>query len=184
MRHIIQKNILIILSTTMLCACSDFFRTDFTHIPSVHNAPKEIQTTKELEIQAMRKSQILENNRTRVLMIVRYMNEIDKKFLKQDEGEVFLVEIYTKDTSIPLKSLTFHLSNGYKSIESVQILKMQKADLGHFIPDITYNDIYKVVFHSIGLRGRDNLKFSAQIQNIGSMDFDFGYAKRESKLAQ
>ncbi|WP_291025932.1 hypothetical protein [Helicobacter sp.] len=174
---------MIISIYAILCVgCSDFYRKDFIHIPSAHNTEQETQ--KEQEIQATRKGQILENNHTRVVMIVRYMNEISKNFVKDEKGEVFLVELYARNEQIPLELLSFNLSSTYKSLEAEKISKQNKQDLGEFAPDIAYNNIYKVVFGSMGFRGRDNLKLTARIEGIGEMNFDFSYAKRKSNLTQ
>ena len=149
----------------MLTSCSDFYKKDFVHIASAYYKPKDEKSIKEREIQAMRKSQILQDNHTRVLMIARYVNEINKEWLENTSGEVFLIEVYD-------------------SVESSKIEKLDSKNLGTFTPDIAYNDVYLVSFKRIGERGRDTLKLFAEIKGVGRMSFDFGYAKRESKLTQ
>ena len=173
--------IFIIIMCVLCVGCSDFHRKDFVHIPSAHNSTQKTQ--KENAIQAMRKGQILDNNRTRVLMIVRYMNEVSKDFVSGSD-EVFLVEMYARDEKIAQNRLSLTLKNTYKSIEAYEVLIQDKRDLGQFAPDIVYNDIYKVSFSSIGFRGRDSLKLIAHIKGIGDISFDFGYIKLKGNLAR
>lgn len=173
----------IFLFMTFLCAgCSDFYKKDFVHVPSAFHEADRSQ--KEREIQAMRKSQILEDNHTRVLMIARYMNEIDKRFIQAGEGEVFLVEVYDKRDELDVSKMTFQIHTPYNSLESLKVEKLNINDLGSLAPDIAYNDVYRVVFDTIGVRGKDGLKLLVEVKGIGSMSFDFGYAKRKSKLTQ
>ncbi|WP_276925220.1 hypothetical protein [Helicobacter japonicus] len=168
------------LCAVMFLGCSDFYHKDFVHIPSAHNAPKKQKIQKENEIQAMRKGQILKNNRTQILMIVRYMNDISDEFVKNDKGEVFLVEIYSREGKLPANLLTFSLQNVYKNIQSNKVSALNKQELGDFVPDIAYNDVYKVSFDSMGFRGRESLKFIAHIKDIGDISFDFGYTQPKS----
>ncbi|STP10455.1 Uncharacterised protein [Helicobacter cinaedi] len=168
----------------MLTSCSDFYKKDFVHIASAHYKPKDEKSIKEREIQAMRKSQILQDNHTRVLMIARYVNEINKEWLENTSGEVFLIEVYDKLDEISEKNMKFSLKTAYNSVESSKIEKLDSKNLGTFTPDIAYNDVYLVTFDRIGERGKDALKLFAEIKGVGRMSFDFGYAKRESKLTQ
>lgn len=164
--------------------CSDFYKKDFVHIASAHYKPQDEKLIKERDIQAMRKSQILQDNHTRVLMIARYMNEIDKKWIEPESGEVFLIEVYDKFNLVNEKNMKFTLKTAYNSLESNKIEKLDSKKLGIFSPDIAYNDAYLVTFDRIGKRGRDTLELFAEIIGIGHMSFDFGYAKRKSKLTQ
>ncbi|WP_233706630.1 hypothetical protein [Helicobacter marmotae] len=164
--------------------CSDFYAKDFIHIASATQGTKEENTQKEREIQAMRKSQILQDEHTRVLMIVRYVNEIDSTLLQNGKEEVFLVEVYAKDETLSPNLFSFTLSNTYKSTQANAIIKLSKEELAQFAPDIIYNDVYKVSFAHMGARGRDSLKLLAHIKGIGDMSFDFGYAKAKSNLTK
>ena len=145
----------------MLTSCSDFYKKDFVHIASAYYKPKDEKSIKEREIQAMRKSQILQDNHTRVLMIARYVNEINKEWLENTSGEVFLIEVYDKLDEISEKNMKFSLKTAYNSVESSKIEKLDSKNLGTFTPDIAYNDVYLVSFKRIGERGRDTLKLFA-----------------------
>lgn len=189
MRHIDLMFLIInVCLVAFICifmnACSDLNRSNVLFVASANALPKEQEMIKKLDIQAMRKAQIIEDNHTRVLMIAHYMNEIDKSFIKQDKGEVFLVELYARDVHIDLDSLDFTLISTYHTLKAQHISKQNIEELGIFAPDVSYNDVYKVVFDSIGFRGRDNLKLIAEIVDIGMMQFDFSYAKSKSKLAK
>ncbi|TLD97005.1 hypothetical protein LS71_005175 [Helicobacter jaachi] len=164
--------------------CSDFYRSNFVHIASTHDIPKVEKTLKERQIQAMRKSQILEHNHTRAIMITHYVNDIDAHLVDKNDGEVFFVEVYDKEHQISQNQLTFKLTNPYKSIQARAISKLAPNELGALAPDIIYNDVYKVSFEPIGQRGRDALKLYAHIENVGDMVFDYGYAKRKSNLTK
>ena len=168
----------------MLTSCSDFYKKNFVHIASAHYKPQDEKSIKEREIQAMRKSQILQDNHTQILMIARYINEIDKKWIGAESGEVFLIEVYDKLDVVSEKNMKFSLKTAYNSVESSKIEKLDSKNLGTFTPDIAYNDVYLVTFDRIGERGKDALKLFAEIKGVGRMSFDFGYAKRESKLTQ
>lgn len=168
----------------MLMGCSDFHKKNFVHIASAHYKSKEEKSLKEREIQAMRKSQILQDNHTRVLMIARYVNEINKEWVKGIGGEVFLIEVYDKLDELNEKKMKFSLKTTYNSLESSKIEKLDSKNLGSFTPDIAYNDVYLVAFEGVGKRGKDALKLFVEIEGVGRMSFDFGYAKRESKLTQ
>lgn len=175
----------VFLFMTFLCAgCSDFYKKNFVHVPSALHELQEDRSQKEREIQAMRKSQILEDNHTRVLMIARYMNEIDKRFIHAGEGEVFLVEVYDKRDELDASKMTFRIQTPFNSLESDKVEKLNINDLGSLAPDIAYNDVYRVVFDAIGMRGKDELKLLVEVKGIGSMSFDFGYTKRKSRLTQ
>ncbi|MCX2716335.1 hypothetical protein OQH61_01090 [Helicobacter sp. MIT 21-1697] len=173
-----------ICMSAWIMGCSDFYRKDFIHITSAHQDSKEKQAFKEREIQAMRKSQILVDNHTRIVMIVRYMNEVDDTFGGSDNKEVFFVEIYDKLGQVGLKDLQFSLKNMYKSIEPSDVSKLSVADMEVLKPDVVYNDMYKVVFESIGARGKDMLRFNVEIVDVGSMSVDFSYAKAKSNLTK
>ena len=163
-----------------IAGCSDFYRKDFIHITSAYEDSKEKRAFKEREIQAMRKSQILIHNHTRVVMIVRYMNEVDDTFGGSDNKEVFFVELYDKLGQVKLKDLQFSLKNIYKSIKPSNVSKLSTADMEFLKPDVIYNDMYKVVFESIGARGKDMLQFNVEIAGVGNMSVDFSYAKKSN----
>lgn len=167
-----------------IAGCSDFYRKDFIHITSAYEDSKEKRAFKEREIQAMRKSQILIHNHTRVVMIVRYMNEVDDTFGGSDNKEVFFVELYDKLGQVKLKDLQFSLKNIYKSIKPSNVSKLSTADMEFLKPDVIYNDMYKVVFESIGARGKDMLQFNVEIAGVGNMSVDFSYAKAKSNLTK
>lgn len=184
MPHIAHKTILIYaICAIFFNACSDFYAKDSIHIPSANHPIKNQKIKNERKVQAMRKSQILENNHTRVLMIAHYINEIDSSIVEKNK-EIFLVELYSREDDVPMKSLSFSLDNGYKTIEAINISKIEPNEIKDFAPDIAYNDVYKVVFNSIGLMGRNNLKLHVEILNIGSMSFDFGFVKAKSNLTR
>ncbi len=50
--------------------------------------------------------------------------------------------------------------------------------------NVIYNDMYKVVFESIGARGKDMLQFNVEIAGVGNMSVDFSYAKAKSNLTK
>ncbi len=137
-----------------IAGCSDFYRKDFIHITSAYEDSKEKRAFKEREIQA------------------------------SDNKEVFFVELYDKVGQVKLKDLQFSLKNIYKSIKPSNVSKLSTADMEFLKPDVIYNDMYKVVFESIGARGKDMLQFNVEIAGVGNMSVDFSYAKAKSNLTK
>lgn len=176
----------IIYIGVFMVGCSDFYRKDFVHITSATHASEQDKAYLEKGVQAMRKSQIMRDNQLQVLGIARYINYIDHSFLQEDEKkyEVFWIEIYDKTNAIRTRDLNFTLSTPYKSIQPIKIVKLKHDELGVFAPDTTYNNVYKVVFKSLGERGRDAINLKLEIKNMGKMSFYYGFAKRKSNLAQ
>lgn len=177
--------------TLCLCAlftlgCSDFYRKDFVHITSALQSAEEDKTHLEKSVQAMRKSQIMQDNQIRVLGITRYVNQIDPQLLDSDEKkyQVFWVELYDKSDKLRANDLLFTLSTSYKSIKPLKVVKLTRQELGAFAPDIAYNDVYKVIFKSIGERGRDTTQLKLEIKGVGKMNFYYGYVKRKSNLTR
>lgn len=174
------------LLSLFILGCSDFYRKDFVHITSALQGVSEDKAHLEKSVQAMRKSQIMHNNQIRVLGITRYVNQIDPQFLDSEERkyQVFWVELYSKSDKLLPKDLLFTLSTAYKNIKPLKVVKLTRQELGIFAPDITYNDVYKVIFQSPGERGRDTLQLKLEIKGIGKMDFHYGYTKRKSNLTR
>ena len=112
------------------------------------------------------------------------MNEVDDTFGGSDNKEVFFVELYDKLGQVKLKDLQFSLKNIYKSIKPSNVSKLSTADMEFLKPDVIYNDMYKVVFESIGARGKDMLQFNVEIAGVGNMSVDFSYAKAKSNLTK
>lgn len=180
----------------MLVGCSDFYRSDFTHITSAkiqsEQLPQEQDSAQqkillERKIQAMRKTQILQDEHTRAIGIAHYINDINSEIEKSGglfADDVFYIELYDKIDEISESKLRAKLNNGYKSIESYSIERLNKNTLGILAPDITYNEVYRVRFSHLGARGRENWKLLLEIKGVGVMSFDYGYAKRKSNLAQ
>ena len=185
----------------LLLGCSDFYNKDFVHVASAHNLSKEERAKKEREIQAMRKSQIIQDSQSRLVMIARYVNDYSKDLAKEliahkseqkksDSGfgvggEVFLIEVYDKHDEISPKDMRFVFANPFESVESRQVTKLSQKELEHiaqFVPDIAYNDVYLVLFDPISARGRESLRLEARVKNLGNMRFEFGYIVRKSKL--
>lgn len=167
-----------------LISCSDFYRKDFTHIASAEGYPHKVLFEK--RIQAMRKSQILQNNQTRIQAIVSYMNMIDDAQIMPEikHSEVFLIELYDKNDEVSIDNMTFMLTNGYDEVESTDISLIAPENLGIFAPDVAYHRMYKVLFPLTGAQGKNNLKLVFKVTDIGEMDFNFGYTKTKSRLNQ
>lgn len=174
------------LYTILILGCSDFYRKDFVHITSALQSIEENKTSLEKSVQAMRKSQIMQDNQIRVLGITHYVNQIDLQRLDPDEKkyQVFWVELYDKSDKLQASDLLFTLSTSYKSIRPLKVIKLTRQELGTFAPDIAYNDVYKVIFKPIGERGRDTLQLKLEIKGVGKMDFYYGYVKRKSNLTR
>ncbi len=92
--------------------------------------------------------------------------------------------MYDKVGQVKLKDLQFSLKNIYKSIKPSNVSKLSTADMEFLKPDVIYNDMYKVVFESIGARGKDMLQFNVEIAGVGNMSVDFSYAKAKSNLTK
>ncbi|TLD80094.1 hypothetical protein LS68_007675 [Helicobacter sp. MIT 05-5293] len=174
------------LFIALLCGCSDLYKKDFVRIASANVDSKQDKALLERHIQAMRKSQIMQNNRTQLLAIVHYINQSDSHLAQsiQEGSEVFLVEIFDRAHQIKKSQIHFTLTASYKSIDEKSVMQAKREDLGILTPDISYNSAYWVIFEGIGERGKEEMKLIMNVQNMGEMEFDFGYHTNKNSLAQ
>lgn len=170
-----MKNFCILLMALNI-GCSDFYTSGTIHSASIASD----MSLKKREIQATRKSQILFNNQSHIIMIARYLNDIDSALLEGEKGEVFIIEIYDKFEKLDIKNISFVLKTAYTELESSAVTKLNANS--YIKQDISYNSLYKVSFKSLGARGRDSLVLEARIKGLGTMAFNYGYAKIKSNL--
>lgn len=170
----------------LLCGCSDLYKKDFVRISSANVDSKQDKALLERHIQTMRKSQIMQNDRTQLLAIVHYMNQSDSHLtqLIQEDSEVFLVEIFDRVKQIKKNQIHFTLTTSYQSTDQKNVIQAKREDLGIFAPDISYNNAYWVIFEKMSERGKEEMKLIMSVQNMGEMEFDFGYHKNKNSLAQ
>lgn len=125
-------------------------------------------------MQVTRKSEIVENGKTQVVMFSTYLTELDKE--KYEDGEYFFIEIDFVDEKTSIKDVSFFLA-GFSPLEVKYLKNPQK--LGYHIHS-PWNKGYLVKFEDISQTEVATLKLIVKIKKW-EMKFDYSF-KYESVL--
>lgn len=168
---------IVLCACLVFISCSDFYKDDFVHIYSAHK-DSENKKEKEKKIQAMRKSQILNNSQSELVAIVYRLKDIRNDNLFANEE--FVVEIFdTKHTKNLAQQLKARIFNAYTSIDCDEFREAEQLDL-LFQTDISYNKAYLLTCKN--LHGND-LKLEIKLKD-SAMVFDYSLVKSPSKLSK
>ena len=167
MRIFLVRILCVVLGAFWLCGCGLY---DDSYKPSVLLEKKINQT---------RKSQIIKDGKTTAIAIATYLNNVDSRIY--DEGrEYFFVEIFS-ELEIPLReSLHFSLTN---NVEFMWIREVGADEMDGILS--VYNRWargFLIAFDELEYQQKKNMKLTLEIENVGTMEFDFGYKVIEMQL--
>lgn len=158
-----MKKFLLGLYSLVFCACSNLDDPRFSE-----------NFYQEKMMQVTRKSEIIVEGKTQIVMFTTYLSELDRE--KYENGEYFFVEIDFEDEKIGIRDVHFFLA-GYKPVE-IKFIKNPNKE-GFFVHS-PWNKGYLVRFDSIPQTEISTLKLIAKIKNK-EMKFDYSF-KNESVL--
>lgn len=135
----------------------------------------------EKKINQSRKSQIIKNGKTEIVAIATYLNNVDSRIYR-GEREYFFVEIFS-ELEIPLmESLHFSLTN---NVEFMWIREIDEAEMKADNIMDTYNRWgrgFLIAFDELEYQQKKNMKLTLEVDNVGTMIFDFSYKVLEMQL--
>lgn len=133
----------------------------------------------EKKINQTRKSQIIKDGKTTAIAIATYLNNVDSR-IYTDGREYFFVEIFS-ELEIPLReSLHFSLTN---NVEFMWIREVELDEMEGILS--VYNRWargFLIAFDELEYQQKKNMKLTLEIENVGTMEFDFGYKVIEMQL--
>lgn len=137
----------------------------------------------EKKINQSRKAQIVKNGKTEIVAIATYLNNVDSSAYPMGR-EYFFIEIFS-ELEIPLiESLRFSLTNNVEFIWIREIsIDEMKEEKNNIIE--TYNRWGKgflIAFDELEYQQKKNMKLTLEIENVGTMIFDFSYKVLEMQL--
>ena len=133
----------------------------------------------EKKINQTRKSQIIKRGKTEVVAIATYLNNVDSRIYR-DGREYFFVEIFS-ELEIPLReSLHFRLTG---NSELIWIREISEDEMEGILN--VYNRWgrgFLIAFNEIAYQQKKDMKLTLEIENIGTMEFNFSYKVLEMQL--
>lgn len=133
----------------------------------------------EKKINQTRKSQIIKNGKTEVIAIATYLNNVDSRIYR-DGREYFFVEIFS-ELEIPLlESLHFSLTG---DVEFMWIREVEKGEMEGILN--IYNRWgrgFLIAFDELVYQQKKDMALKVEIENVGEMEFNFGYKVLEMQL--
>lgn len=141
---------------------------------SLYNESFRPEILKEKKILSSRKSQILIDNKTEIICIATYLNNVDSNAYKN--AEYFFIEIFSK-SNIPLGFMDFSITNNSRFNWIREVYEDEFDDVIN-----TYNKwskAYLISFEEIPSQDKKNMKLIIDIARFGRMDFDFSYKVSE-----
>lgn len=119
-------------------------------------------------LQNMRKCELIDNERTRVVVLATYMNEYKPEIYKKEDGEIFFVNIYQSPKE-PQKQT----NKSIKSTKKDSMKKEQKAQKEKPQDSIKKQDFSQISFIKDGLNLRLNTgENPIEIRSIKSSELD------------
>ena len=167
MREFLVRILCVVLGAFWLGSCGLY---DDSYKPSVLLEKKINQT---------RKSQIIRGGKTEVVAIATYLNNVDSRIYANGR-EYFFVEIFS-ELEIPLReSLHFSLTD---NVEFMWIREVGASEMEDILS--VYNRWargFLIAFDELSYQQKKNMKLTLEIENVGTMEFDFGYKVLEMQL--
>lgn len=161
-------NGILIVSLVLLCGCVDVKSFKSRLIPS---KPEESY------IQATRKSELVFNEITRIVLIAVHLNAYDEEHYPHEKGEVFFVDVYQNEQNT-LGFLENHyqltLSNGESPIK---VTRLQREDLQDFMQQnaMRWGEYYLIEFAPQDKRVQDSLTLILSHPKFGQNSLKFGF---------
>lgn len=159
---------ILILSLAVLSGCVDVDSVKSKLIPS---KPEESY------IQATRKSELVFDETTRIVLIAVHLNAYDEQKYPHEKGEIFFVDVYQS-----AQNSKGFLENGYNLKLSngespVKITRLQKEDLRDFMLSnaMRWGEYYWVEFAPQDKRVQDSLMLVLSHPKFGENTLKFGF---------
>lgn len=153
---------LLLLLSLFFCGCG------------LYNDSFRPEILKEKKILSSRKSQIIIDNKTQIVCIVTYLNNVDSELFK--DAEYFFIEVFSQ-LDLPIGFMDFSITNNSRFNWIREVYEDEFDDVIN-----TYNKwskAYLISFEEIPDQSKKNMQFSIDIAGFGKMDFDFSYKVSE-----
>ncbi len=135
----------------------------------------------EKKINQSRKAQIVKNGKTEIVAIATYLNSVDSSIYRA-EREYFFVEIFS-ELDIPLmESLRFSLTNNVDFIWIREVKADEMSDEGVISTYNRWGRGFLIAFDELEYQQKKNMKLTLEVENVGTMIFDFSYKVLEMQL--
>ena len=135
----------------------------------------------EKKINQSRKAQIIKNGKTEIVAIATYLNSVDARIYRK-EREYFFIEIFS-ELDIPLmESLRFSLTD---NVDFIWIREVKADEMSDESVISTYNRWgrgFLIAFDELDYQQKKNMKLTLEVENVGTMIFDFSYKVLEMQL--
>lgn len=133
----------------------------------------------EKKINQSRKAQIINAGKSQVVAIATHLNNVDSRIFSQGR-EYFFIEIFS-ELDIPLaESLHFSLTNG---VDFMWMREIPHNEMEGVLS--VYNRWargFLIAFDELEYQQKKNMRLVAEVENVGTMIFDFSYKVLEMQL--
>lgn len=132
----------------------------------------------EKKILSSRKAEIIKDNKVSMVVIATYLNNVNPYIY--NTREYFLIEVFS-ELDIPLIDyMHFSITNNEFFL---WMREVNKDEFDNIINTSNkWSKLFLVAFSDIDEYDEKNLKLNMEVDNIGSMSFDFTYQVLENKL--
>ncbi|RDU62657.1 hypothetical protein [Helicobacter sp. MIT 14-3879] len=133
----------------------------------------------EKKINSSRKAQIIKDNKTVLIATATYLNNVDSSIYNGDR-EYFLIEVFS-ELDIPFKEyMHFSLTN---NVSFLWIRELQTNEDDEILSSYNkWSKSFLIAFDRLEYQQKKNMKLTLDVDNVGSMTFDFTYEILEMKL--
>lgn len=126
-------------------------------------------------IQATRKTEIIYQEKTQIILIATHLNEFDEEKYPKQRGEVFFINVYQSEGEKDfLKAYNLVLNNGEKPLK---VTPLKAYDLEGLMAEyaIPWGEYYLLEFSPQNKRTQDRLSLTISHQKFGESTLNFGF---------
>ncbi|MDE5603013.1 MAG: hypothetical protein K2I71_03720 [Helicobacter sp.] len=126
-------------------------------------------------IQATRKTEIIYQQKTQIILIATHLNEFDKEAYHKQKGEVFFVSVYQSDGGKDFfKEYNLVLNNGEKPLK---ITPLKASELEGLMAEyaMPWGEYYLLEFPPQNKRIQDRLSLTISHKKFGENTLNFGF---------
>lgn len=144
----------------------------------IYNSSYKPGVLTEKKILSSRKDEIIKDNKVAIIAIATYLNNVYPDMY--NTREYFLVEIFS-ELDIPfIDYMHFSITNNERFL---WVREVKKDEFDEIINvSNKWSKVYLVAFSDLNEYDKKNLKLNLDIDNFGSMQFDFTYKVFEIKF--
>lgn len=161
-------NGILVISLIFLYGCVDVKSFKSRLIPS---KPEESY------IQATRKSELVFDEITRIVLIAVHLNAYDEEYYPHEKGEVFFVDVYQNEqNSLGFLENGYHLTLG-NGEAPIKITRLQREDLQDSMQQnaMRWGEYYLLEFAPQDKRVQDSLTLILSHPKFGQNSLKFGF---------